>query len=160
MCQTTPLALYTRWEHDSETKRFTARQNHSRPLEYIVPSYFQQSQPDCKIGSNVTTGRQKKVDCFSVGGLYYHCNTLYEAMDCYFHYCPCQEVSPSFTYNEVMKGIEKKEQDQMRKEYIQQKRYKIIEMWECNWWELYRTDASVKSCLRENFPYKRPLSEE
>ena len=33
-------------------------------------------------------------------------------------------------------------------------------MWECEWWSLYKTDASVKSHLRENFPYKRPLSEE
>ena len=59
-----------------------------------------------------------------------------------------------------MKGMKKKERDQMRKEYIQQKGYKSIEMWECNWWELYRTDARVKNHLRANFPYQRPLSEE
>ena len=28
------------------------------------------------------------------------------------------------------------------------------------WWELYRTDATVKNHLRANFPYQRPLSEE
>ena len=33
-------------------------------------------------------------------------------------------------------------------------------MWECEWWSLYKTDASVKSHLREVFPYKRPLTEE
>ena len=33
-------------------------------------------------------------------------------------------------------------------------------MWECEWWSFYKTDASVKRHLRENFPYKRPLSEE
>ena len=33
-------------------------------------------------------------------------------------------------------------------------------MWECNWWELYRTDATVQNHLRANFPYQRPLSEE
>ena len=48
----------------------------------------------------------------------------------------------------------------MRKEYIQQKGYKVIEMWKCKWWELYRTDATVKNHLRANFPYQRPLSEE
>ena len=48
----------------------------------------------------------------------------------------------------------------MRKEYIQQKGYKVFEKWECNWWELYRTDATVKHHLRANFPYQRPLSEE
>ena len=59
-----------------------------------------------------------------------------------------------------MRGIKKREQVQMRKEYIQQKGYKIIEMWDCNWWELYRTDATVKIQLLENFPYQRPLNEE
>ena len=48
----------------------------------------------------------------------------------------------------------------MRKEYSQQKGYKIYEMWECNWWELYRTDATVNNHLRTNFPYQQPLSEE
>ena len=48
----------------------------------------------------------------------------------------------------------------MRKEYIQQKEYKIIEMCECNWWDIYRTDATVKNHLRTNFPYQRPLGEE
>ena len=33
-------------------------------------------------------------------------------------------------------------------------------MWECGWWCLHKTDASVKSSFRENFPYKRPSSEE
>ena len=33
-------------------------------------------------------------------------------------------------------------------------------MWECEWWSLYKTDASVKSHVRKNFPYRRPLSEE
>ena len=48
----------------------------------------------------------------------------------------------------------------MRRDYIQQKGYQIVEMWECEWWSLYKTDASVKNHLRENFPYKRPWSEE
>ena len=48
----------------------------------------------------------------------------------------------------------------MRKKNIQEKGYKIFEKWECNWWDLYQTDAPVKSYLRANFPYKRPLSKE
>ena len=66
MCQPMPTGLYTRWEYDSETKRFTTRQNKSRSFENTVMSYFQQSRPDRKIESNITTGRQKKIDCFSV----------------------------------------------------------------------------------------------
>ena len=48
----------------------------------------------------------------------------------------------------------------MHREYIQQKGYQIVEMWECEWWSLYKTDESVKSYLRKNFPHRRPLSEE
>ena len=48
----------------------------------------------------------------------------------------------------------------MRRDYIQKKGYQIVETWECEQWSLYKTDASVKSHLRKNFPYRRPLSEE
>ena len=79
MCQPMPTGLYTRWEYDSETKRFMARQNKSRSFENMVLSYFQRSRPHCIIESNVTTGRQKKIDCFSVDGICYPCNTVFEA---------------------------------------------------------------------------------
>ena len=59
-----------------------------------------------------------------------------------------------------MRRIKKSEQDQMLKEYIQQKGYKSIEMWEFNWRELYQTDATLKNHLRANLPYQRPLGEE
>ena len=58
-CQPMPTGLYTRWEYDSETKRFTARPNESRSFEDMVLSYSQQSRPDCKIESIFTTGRQE-----------------------------------------------------------------------------------------------------
>ena len=81
-------------------------------------------------------------------------------MGCYYRYCPCQEARPSLTDTDIERGIMKRQQDEMRRDYIQQKGYQIVEMWECEWWSLYKTDASVRSHLRENFPYKRPLSEE
>ena len=72
MCQTMPTGLYTRWECDSESRRFTAHQNKSRSFENMILSYFQQSRSDCKIESNVTAGRHKKIDCFSVDGICCH----------------------------------------------------------------------------------------
>ena len=97
MCQPMPTGLCTRWEYDSKIERFTASQNKSRSFENMVLSYFQRSRSVCKIESNITTGRQKKIDCFSVDGICYHCNTVFKAMGCYYHYCPCQEVRPSLT---------------------------------------------------------------
>ena len=118
MCQPMPTGFCTRWNYDTESQNFTPRQNKTRSFENMVLSYFQQTRPDCKIESNVTPGRQKKIDCFSVDGICYHCNTVFEAMGCYHHYYPFQEVRPSVTDNEIMRGIKKREQDQMRKEYI------------------------------------------
>ena len=90
LCQPMPTGLYTRWDYDSKTKSFTSHQNISRFSENMLLSYFQQSRPDCKIESNVSTGRQK-FDRLSVDGICYHCNNVFEAKGCYFHYCPCQE---------------------------------------------------------------------
>ena len=160
MCQPMPTGLYRRWNYNSESQKIISRQNKTRSFENMILSYFEQTRPEYQIESIVTTGRQKKIDFFSVDGICNHCNTVFEAMGCYFHYCPCQDAGPSLTKNEIVKKIKKREQDQMRKEYIQQKGYKIIEMWKCNWCELYRTDVTVKINLRANFPYQRPLSEE
>ena len=46
----------------------------------------------------------------------------------------------------------------MRRVYIRQRGFQIAELWEGQRLNLYKTDASVKSNLRENFPYKSPLS--
>ena len=151
MCQPMPTGLYTRWEYDSDTNRFTARRNKSRSFENMVLSYFQQSQPKCKIESNVTTGRQKKIDCFNVDGNCHHCNTDFEAMGCYYHHCPCQEARHSLSDTDIEKGMKNRQQEEMRRDYIQQKGYQIVEMWECEGWSLYKTNASVKSHLRDNF---------
>ena len=61
MCQQMLTGLYTQWGYNSETKRFTARQNKSRSFENMAMSYFQHSQPECKTESNVTTGRKRKL---------------------------------------------------------------------------------------------------
>ena len=133
MCQPMPTGLYTRWEYNSESRRFTARQNKSRSFEKMVLSCFQQSQPGCKTECNVTTSRQKKNDCFSADGICYHCNTVFEAMGCYYHYCPCQEAPSCLTDTDSERGMKKRHQDEMRRGYIQQKGYQIVEMREFEW---------------------------
>ena len=75
MCQPMPTGLYTRWNFESVTSRFTPRQNKTRRFENMVMSYFQRKRPDCEIESFFTTGRQKKIDCFSIDAFCSHCNT-------------------------------------------------------------------------------------
>ena len=49
--QPMPTGLFTRWDMNSETARFTARKNIIRSFGKIVKSYFQRTRPDCKIES-------------------------------------------------------------------------------------------------------------
>ena len=36
----------------------------------------------------------------------------------------------------------------------------VIEMWDCEWWRLYKTTNTVKQHIREHFPYRRSLAAE
>ena len=126
MCQPMPTGLYTRWIYGTESQEFMPRQNKTRSFENMVLSYCQQTRPECNIESNVTTGRQKKIDCFSVDGYCNYCNTVFEAMGCYFHYCPCQEARPSLTDNEITRGIKKGNKTKFAKNISNRKDTKLL----------------------------------
>ena len=121
MCQPMPRELYTRWEYDAESNRFKHHQNNSRNFENMVMSFFQRLRPDSKIESFYTTGTQKKIDCFKVDGFCAHCKTVFEAMGCFYQYCPCQETRPSLTEEDIERGLKKREVDQMRQQYIKKR---------------------------------------
>ena len=146
MCQPMPTGLYTRWNYDSESQKFMPQQNKTRSFEKIVLSYFQQTRPECRIERNVTTGRQKKIDCFSVDGICNHCNTVFEAMGCYFHYCPCQE-SP-------------KKKTKCAKNISNRKDTKLLKCGSAIGGNYMEPMRQKKNHLQTNFPYQLPLSEE
>ena len=158
MCQDMPTGLYTRWEFDTDMQKFKARHNRTRNFENMVMSFYQESRPECKIESFFTSGKQKKIDCFNVDGYCDHYKTVFEAMGCYYHFCSCQETRPSLTEQDIERANKKREMDEMRREYIKEKGYKVEEMWECDWWESFKTDEKIKNHVRTPFPYKRPLS--
>ena len=155
-----PTGFYTRWDFESETSRFTPRQNKTRSFENMFMSYFQRTRPECEIESFFTTGRQKKNDSFSVDGFCSYCNTVFEAMTYFYHFCPCQELRPSLTEEDIQRGSKKRELDALRRHYIQEKGLKVIEMWECVWWRLYKTTKTIKQHIREHFLYRHSLSAE
>ena len=101
MCQPMPTGPYTHWDLESETSRFTPRQNKTRSFENMVMFHFQRTRPDCKIESFYSTVRQKKIDCFSVDGFCSHSNTVFEAMGCFYHFCPCRELHPSLSEEDI-----------------------------------------------------------
>ena len=67
------------------------------------------------------------------------------------HFCSCQEARPSLTEPDTERGNKKREKDDMRRDYIKEKGYKVAEMWECEWWENFKTDEKIKNHVRTLF---------
>ena len=82
MCQPMSTGLYASWNQNSESQKIMRRQKKTRSFKNMVLSYFQQTRPESRVESNVTIGRQKKIDCFSVDGTCNRCNTVFGAMGC------------------------------------------------------------------------------
>ena len=102
----------------------------------------------------------RKKDCFIVDVLCSHCNTVFEAINCLYHFCPCRQLRLSLTEEEIQRASKKRELDALRRHYIKEKGFKVIEMWECDWWRLYKITNTVKQHIREHFPYRRSLAAE
>ena len=86
-----------------------------------------------------------------------YCKTVFEAMGSYYHFCSCQEARPSLTDQDIERGNKKREMDDLRREYIKEKGYKVEEMWECEWWESFKLSDKVKNYVRNHFHYQRLL---
>ena len=160
MCQRMPTGLFTPWDFNSETSGFKTRQNKTRSYESMVMSCFQRTRPKCEIESFFTTGRQKKNDCFIVDGFCSDCNTVFEAMGCSYHFCPCQDLRPSLTEGGIQGGSKKRKLDALRRHYKQENGFKVIELRQCECWRLYKTSNTVKQHIREHFPYRCSLAAE
>ena len=74
-------------------------------------------------------------------------------------FVPVKSCAHLFTEEHVKRGS-RRELDELRRSYIQEKGFTVIEMWECEWWRLYKTTVNVKLHIRENFPYRRSLTEQ
>ena len=77
----------------------------------------------------------------------------------FFHFFPCQELHPSLTEEDIKRGSRKRELDELRRGYLQEKGFTVVEMLECEWWRLYKTTTNVKLHIQENFPYRQSLTE-
>ena len=84
----------------------------------------------------------------------------FEAIDCFYPFCPSQELRPSLTEEDIQRESKKGELDAFRRHYIQEQAIKVIEMWECERLRLYKTANTVEQNIREHFPYRRSLAVE
>ena len=121
MCQAMPTELYTRWEFDSDLQKFKACQNKIRKIENMVMSFYQATRPECITESFYTTGKQKKINSFTVDGFCGNCQTLFKALGCYYHFCPCRETQSNLIEDEFEFGTRKRESDKLRKLYLEKK---------------------------------------
>ena len=89
------------WLYFTKPSQHLPSQIYKKRFENMVMSCFQRTRPESEIESFFTTGRLKKNDCFSVDEFSAHCNTLLEAMGCFYHFCPCQELLPSLSEENI-----------------------------------------------------------
>ena len=155
MCQPMPAGLPTRYKFDANLQKIKPRQSKSRGFEKIVLSYARRMKLDCRSEKFYTTVTQKEVDSFNVVGFCGRWNAVFEAVNCFYPQCPCQEAQPALTEEDSQRGT-KKAMNELWKQYIE-KKYHAVKTWECEWWKFYKTDVCVKQPLREIFPNKRPF---
>ena len=120
--------------------------------------FIKNQDQNVKLRAFLHLENRKKSTVFNVDGYCDHCETVFEAMGCYYHFCSCQEARTSLREQDIERGNKKREMDDMRREYIKEKGYKVEEIWECDWWESCKTNDKIKNHVRTHFPYKSPLS--
>ena len=136
--------------------RFSPRRNKTHSFEKMVLSDSKRTRPEGEIEGFFTTGRQKIIESFRFVGFCSHCNTVFETKGCFYHFC--QELRPSLADGDTKRGSKKGELDALRRHYTQEKGCKFNEMWEGEWWRLYKTTNTFKQHIQEHFPYRRSLT--
>ena len=72
-------------------RRKDSRPNKTKPLAFKIWScpIFNKQDPNVKLKTSTIQADRKKIDCCSVGGFLSNCNLVFEAMGCFYHFCPC-----------------------------------------------------------------------
>ena len=98
--------------------------NKTRPVALRIWSCFVFSEQNQNIELNSSTlqvfGRKLTVSVLT--DFFSHCNTVSEAVRCFYHFCPCQEGRPSLSEEYNKSGTKKTELDELSRSYIQKKR--------------------------------------
>ena len=138
--------------HTSTKKKF-------RSFENMVTCFSRGTRPEFEIENFYSTHRQKKIDCFSVNGFCSHCNTLFEANGCFYHFCPCQHLQASLTEDDTECGSKGIELEKLRRSYIQEKVFTDLEVWESERWRLCKITPNGKQHVRKNISHRRSLTD-
>ena len=80
-----------------------------------------------------------------VDGFNAQTQTVYQFHGCFWHGCPCQ-LNKGKEYNEKRKKpmSELFEETSANSEYIRSKGYNLVEMWECEWIQMKKTNCELR----------------
>ena len=65
-----------------------------------------------------------------------------------------RRLIPHLAMKLLREETKRREMNDLRLEYICEKGYKIEEMWECEWWQNFKTNEKIKNHTRFFFPTK------
>ncbi len=105
----------------------------------------------------LTTVRELNIELAHISWTGFVCSTIFEAMGCYYHGCEC--MSEKITSEEIKKREKRQEHDRKRKEYLSQKGYTVVEMWECQFRTILAENLALRQELNSKYPKKQALSE-
>ena len=107
---------YTKWEYREESDKFHPKRNWRSVFEQQVMCYFQQTHPICKIQTRFTHKKQGTLRPYLVNGFCSHCNTVFEAMGCFFHFFVLRKKQ--LLLEDIEKELMRPERDNDRREYL------------------------------------------
>ena len=79
------------------------------------------SESDHLVRLKVSTRQVHKESAYRVDEFCGHCNAVFEGMGYYYHSRTCHEARSAVTEEKIQPGFGKKEPDELRKQYIQEK---------------------------------------
>ena len=125
-------------------------------LKTLSCGFFKSSDLILKLKTSIQqTGR--KNNCFSVGEFCLHCNTVFEAICCFYYICRCQEVRSFLT--EKNSSAVLKNPDELRRKNTKQKRFAVSETRDHAWYRVYKRNSSGRKHIREKFLCKISLAD-
>ena len=103
----------------------------TKPVALKIVSYpvFNEQGQNIKLQVSIQQPDRKKTDCFSVDWFCSHCNSVSEAMGCFYHFGPCQEIRTPVTEEDIQRGSKKREFNELRQSYIHENYSHSLKCW-------------------------------
>ena len=76
-----------------------------------------------------------------------------------YQFCPFQNVRPSLTEEVFQRGGKKRELNELGRNYRDEKGFTLFEMWEYEWWRLYKITSNVLQRNQDKIHCKSSLTE-